>query len=141
MDNKQLEDLIDGIRSGKVSTEAALRCLKKLPFEDLGYAKVDHHRCLRNGVPEVIYCAGKTMEQVKGIVERMLPHHSNILATRADRGHYEAIRSATPDLGSAAVPAADGCAGHPRLQSRSGRFRRHVRHYVINSCHSVSHWR
>jgi pyridinium-3,5-biscarboxylic acid mononucleotide synthase len=97
MDNKQLEDLIDGIRSGKVSTEAALQCLKKLPFEDLGYAKVDHHRCLRNGVPEVIYCAGKTMEQVKGIVERMLPHHNNILATRADRGHFEAILAATPD--------------------------------------------
>ncbi len=97
MDNKQLKDLIDGIRSGEVSTEAALQCLKKLPFEDLGYAKVDHHRCLRNGVPEVIYCAGKTVEQVKGIVERMLPHHSNILATRADRGHYEAILAATPD--------------------------------------------
>jgi NCAIR mutase (PurE)-related protein len=91
MDNKQLKDLIDGIRSGKVSTEAALQCLKKLPFEDLGYAKVDHHRCLRNGVPEVIYCAGKTVEQVKGIVERMLPHHSNILATRAESRHYEAI--------------------------------------------------
>jgi NCAIR mutase (PurE)-related protein len=97
MDNKQLEDLINGIRSGKVSTEAALQCLKKLPFEDLGYAKVDHHRCLRNGVPEVIYCAGKTVEQVKGIVERMLPHHSNILATRAESRHYEAILSATSD--------------------------------------------
>jgi len=97
MDNKQLEDLIVGIRSGKVSTKAALQCLKKLPFEDLGYAKVDHHRCLRNGVPEVIYCAGKTVEQVKGIVERMLPHHSNILATRADRSHFEAILAATPD--------------------------------------------
>ncbi|MFZ1984327.1 MAG: nickel pincer cofactor biosynthesis protein LarB [Desulfatitalea sp.] len=97
MDNKELKDLIAGIRSGKVSTEAALQRLKKLPFEDLGYAKVDHHRCLRNGVPEVIYCAGKTVEQVKGIVERMLPHHSNILATRADSRHYEAILSATPD--------------------------------------------
>ncbi len=97
MDSKQLMDLIAGIRSGKVGTEAALQALKKLPFEDLGYAKVDHHRCLRNGVPEVIYCAGKTVEQVKGIVEKMLPHHSNILATRADRAHYDAIVSATPD--------------------------------------------
>ncbi len=97
MDRKQLEELIINIRSGKVSTEAALQALKKLPFEDLGYAKVDHHRCLRNGVPEVIYCAGKTPEQVKGIVERMLPHHNNILATRADKGHHEAILTATQD--------------------------------------------
>ena len=97
MDNKQLNELIAGIRNGQVSTEAALQSLKKLPFEDLGYAKVDHHRCLRNGVPEVIYCAGKTAEQVKGIVERMLPHHRNILATRADREHHEAILAATSD--------------------------------------------
>ena len=97
MDSKQLQDLIAGIQNGTVSTEAAMQRLKKLPFEDLGYAKVDHHRCLRNGVPEVIYCAGKTVEQVKGIVEKMLPHHNNILATRADRAHYEAIVSATED--------------------------------------------
>jgi len=97
MDDKQLNDLITGIRSGQVSTEAALLALKKLPFEDLGYAKVDHHRCLRNGVPEVIYCEGKTVEQVKGIVGRMIPYHGNILATRADSRHYEAILAVTRD--------------------------------------------
>jgi pyridinium-3,5-biscarboxylic acid mononucleotide synthase len=97
MDSQQLKDLIAGIRSGKVSTDDALQRLKKLPFEDLGFAKVDHHRCLRNGVPEVIYCQGKTVEQVKGIVERMIPHHHNILATRADRGHYEGVLSVTDD--------------------------------------------
>jgi pyridinium-3,5-biscarboxylic acid mononucleotide synthase len=97
MDNQQLKDLIAGIRNGRVSTEEALNRLKKLPFEDLGYAKVDHHRCLRNGVPEVIYCAGKTIDQIKGIVERMLPHHCNILATRADRRVYEGVLSVTAD--------------------------------------------
>jgi pyridinium-3,5-biscarboxylic acid mononucleotide synthase len=97
MDNKQLRDLITGIRSGQVSTEAALQRLKKLPFEDLGYAKVDHHRYLRNGVSEVIYCEGKTIDQVGGIVERMIPHHANILATRADRRVYEGILSVTED--------------------------------------------
>lgn len=97
MDEKQLHDLITGIRSGQVSTAAALERLKKLPFEDLGYAKVDHHRCLRNGVPEVIYSEGKTVDQVKGIVERMIPHHANILATRADRRVYEGLLSVTED--------------------------------------------
>lgn len=95
MDDKQLKEFIAGIQNGRVDTEAALQRLKKLPFEDLGYAKVDHHRCLRHGVPEVIYCAGKTVDQIKGIVARMIPHHSNILATRADREHYECILSVT----------------------------------------------
>jgi pyridinium-3,5-biscarboxylic acid mononucleotide synthase len=97
MDDIQIKNLIAGIQSGQVSSEAALHRLRKLPFEDLGYAKVDHHRCLRNGVPEVIYCEGKAVEHVKGIIEMMLPHHNNILATRADNRHYEAIRSATAD--------------------------------------------
>ncbi len=97
MDNQRLMELIAGIRSGQVSTEDALHRLKKLPFEDLGYAKVDHHRCLRNGAPEVIYCAGKTVEQVKGIVGRMTPHHRNILATRADSRIYEGILTITED--------------------------------------------
>lgn len=97
MDDKQIRDLIAGIQTGRVDMEAALQRLRKLPFEDLGYAKVDHHRCLRNGVPEVIYCEGKTVEQVKGIVGRMLPHHHNILATRANGRHYEAILSVTED--------------------------------------------
>jgi hypothetical protein len=97
MDHQQLKALIAGIRDGTVSTSAAMQCLKKLPFEDLGYAKVDHHRCLRNGVPEVIYCQGKTVEQIKGIVERMIPHHCNILATRADSQAYDGILSVTSD--------------------------------------------
>lgn len=97
MDDQQLKTLIDGIRSGDVGTAAALEHLRKLPFEDLGYAKVDHHRCLRNGVPEVIYCQGKTVDQIRGIVERMMPYHTNILATRADARVYEAIRGLTDD--------------------------------------------
>jgi pyridinium-3,5-biscarboxylic acid mononucleotide synthase len=97
MDDHQLKRLIAGIRNGEVDTHAALERLRKLPFEDLGYAKVDHHRCLRNGVPEVIYCAGKTVEQIQGIVGRMIPHHCNILATRADARVYEGIRDVTKD--------------------------------------------
>jgi NCAIR mutase (PurE)-related protein len=97
MDDGQLRELIAGIQNGRVDADAALQRLKKLPFEDLGYAKVDHHRSLRHGVPEVIYCAGKTVDQVKGIVERMIPNTRNILATRADREHYDGILSITED--------------------------------------------
>jgi pyridinium-3,5-biscarboxylic acid mononucleotide synthase len=97
MDHEHLRDLIEQIRIGKVSTDQALQRLKKLPFEDLGYAKVDHHRCLRNGVPEVIYCQGKTVAQIQGIVENLARHHDNILATRADEQVYEGIRAVTED--------------------------------------------
>lgn len=77
--------------------DTALHRLKKLPFEDLGYAKVDHHRCVRNGVPEVIYCEGKTVEQVCGIVERMALHHGNILATRAAPEVFAAVQQVVSD--------------------------------------------
>ncbi|MBI5585169.1 MAG: nickel pincer cofactor biosynthesis protein LarB [Deltaproteobacteria bacterium] len=97
MDRQQLKDLLENIRSGQVSIEAGLEHLKRLPFEDLGYAKIDHHRCLRNGVPEVIYCQGKTLEQIQGIVGKMVKHHSNILATRADSRVQEAILEITTD--------------------------------------------
>lgn len=97
MDNQQLKELIEQIRSGRITTDSALERLKKLPFEDLGYAKVDYHRCLRNGVPEVIYCQGKTVEQIQGIVERLARYHCNILATRADSNVHAGILKVTED--------------------------------------------
>ena len=66
--------------------------LKGLPFEDLGYAKIDSHRCIRTGVPEVIYSEGKTIPQIQGIVRRISQHHCNILATRASREVFEGIQ-------------------------------------------------
>jgi hypothetical protein len=97
MDRHQLTALIEQIRNGEVDTDAALERLKKLPFEDLGYAKVDNHRCLRNGVPEVIYCEGKTVDQVKGISQKLAQYHENILATRANPKVYEGIKEVLPD--------------------------------------------
>lgn len=97
MDNDQLKTLVEEIRSGRVSTDAAMERLKKLPFEDLGYAKVDNHRCIRVGVPEVIYCEGKTVEQIQGIVTKMAEHHDNILGTRASPAVYEGIKKVLPD--------------------------------------------
>ncbi|MGC8494004.1 MAG: nickel pincer cofactor biosynthesis protein LarB [Syntrophobacteraceae bacterium] len=92
MDHKHLRNLLEMIQNGRMDIDAAMLQLKKLPFEDLGYARIDNHRCVRTGVPEVIFCQGKTIEQIQGIVARISQHHTNILATRAGREVYEAVR-------------------------------------------------
>ncbi|WP_373501586.1 nickel pincer cofactor biosynthesis protein LarB [Desulfococcus sp.] len=97
MDNQHLMELLKRVQSGQTDLDAAMQQLKKLPFENLGYARIDHHRCLRTGVSEVIYCEGKTIEQTQGIIQRLLRHHDNILATRASREVYEGIREVTED--------------------------------------------
>jgi len=97
MDRQQLKLLLQQVRNGQTDLESALDRLKTLPFEDLGYAKIDHHRCVRNGVPEVIYCEGKTISQIKGIVEKISQHHVNILATRANQEVFDGIQEVVPD--------------------------------------------
>ncbi len=92
MDHKHLRSLLEMIQNGRIDLDAAMLQLKKLPFEDLGYARIDNHRCVRTGVPEVIFCQGKTIEQIQGIVEKISENHANILATRAGREVYEAVR-------------------------------------------------
>ena len=84
MDQDQIRALLEQVQRGEVDAEAALQRLKHMPFEDLGYAKVDHHRALRHGMPEVIFAKGKTAAQVTGIAEKVLEHCSNLLVTRAD---------------------------------------------------------
>jgi len=97
MDANNLKDLLEGVKAGSLDIEDALQQLKKLPFEDLGFAKVDNHRNIRNGYPEVIYCQGKTVEQIKGIVERLMEKNYNVLATRAGKEVYEGIKEITDD--------------------------------------------
>ncbi|WKY46330.1 nickel pincer cofactor biosynthesis protein LarB [Eubacteriaceae bacterium ES3] len=98
MNIEQLKKLLLEVKNDQCDIESALDQLKILPYEDLEYAKVDHHRELRNGYPEVIYSPGKSLEQIKGIVENMLKRSSgNILASRADFSVYEAIKSVTSD--------------------------------------------
>jgi hypothetical protein len=97
MDRHQLKLLLQQVRDGQTDLESALERLKTLPFEDLGYAKIDHHRCVRNGVPEVIYCEGKTIPQIKGIVEKISQHNINILATRANQEVFDGIQEVVPD--------------------------------------------
>ena len=83
MDEHALRELLESVRQGHSSIEEALGRLRRLPFEDLGFAKLDHHRDLRCGFPEVIYCEGKTTDQVITIFEARLRGGGNILATRA----------------------------------------------------------
>ncbi|HEY6548620.1 MAG TPA: nickel pincer cofactor biosynthesis protein LarB [Vicinamibacteria bacterium] len=82
MDPRALLDLLAGVRAGSVSPEEAARRLSTLPYEDLGFAKVDHHRALRRGFPEAIFGAGKTPEQVAAIVDRIVDRGQNVIVTR-----------------------------------------------------------
>lgn len=92
MNSSDLTKLLDGVRAGKTTVKAALERIKHLPFEDVAYAHIDHHRSLRHGMPEVIYCEGKTLTQIAGITKRMLKAGSDILATRASAAAFRAIR-------------------------------------------------
>jgi pyridinium-3,5-biscarboxylic acid mononucleotide synthase len=96
VNREALRQLMQAVRSGDVRPEDACDRLKDLPFEDLGYAKVDHHRSIRIGMPEVIYAAGKTAEQVAGIFASMAASGVNVLATRSTREQSEAVLQAEP---------------------------------------------
>ena len=85
MDRDQLRGLFEQVRSGALDVDGAVNRMRHMPFEDLGFAKVDHHRELRHGMPEVIFAKGKTPEQVTAIAGRLLEHSRNVLITRADR--------------------------------------------------------
>jgi len=97
MDNQHLRDLLKQVREGRVDLDTAMNRLRKLPVENLGYARIDNHRCVRTGVAEVIYCEGKTVRQIQGIVKRLARRHDNILATRANQEAYAGIREITAD--------------------------------------------
>jgi NCAIR mutase (PurE)-related protein len=85
MTAEQLTELLEQVRTGKVDVPAAVQRMRHLPFEDLGFAKVDHHRALRHGMPEVILAQGKTPEQVVSIAKHLLEGVKNVLITRADQ--------------------------------------------------------
>jgi hypothetical protein len=96
MDPAAIESLLNEVREGRTGVSQALERLRHLPFEDLGFAKLDHHRALRTGMPEVIFAQGKTPAQVAAIFARMAMAGGNVLATRASREHYDAVRAAEP---------------------------------------------
>jgi len=84
MGSEQLKELLEQVHGGRLSIDSAMERLKHLPFEDMGFAKVDHHRALRHGMPEVIFAQGKTPEQVVAIAASLMKTSKNILITRAD---------------------------------------------------------
>jgi NCAIR mutase (PurE)-related protein len=95
MNERDVKRLLESVRAGRMTPQKAVERLKHLPFEDLGFAKIDHHRALRQGYAEVIFGRGKTPEQVARIVRGMLRPRGtthNILVTRADRKIYAAVR-------------------------------------------------
>jgi pyridinium-3,5-biscarboxylic acid mononucleotide synthase len=95
MNSEEILQLLKLVEHGKLSPHAATERLKHLPFEDIGFAKVDHHRALRQGYAEVIFGKGKTAEQVAEIVRAMVRHkesRQNILVTRADKKIYSAVK-------------------------------------------------
>ena len=91
MNREQLHELMDAVQGGRITPDAACDRLKNLPFEDLGFAKVDHHRSVRTGMPEVIYSKGKTADQVAQIFASLAASGVNVLATRASREQFEAV--------------------------------------------------
>ncbi len=97
VDKNSLHKLLEDFKADKVTIDQVIDELKYLPFEDLGFAKLDHHRSLRNGYPEVIFCQGKKTDHIVTIVETMLNRGTkNILATRADREIYESVVEVIP---------------------------------------------
>lgn len=98
MDQQQVRKLLAAVASGEQDVESALQTLRALPFEANEFVTLDHHRSLRWGFPEVVYCAGKTPAQVAAILERLVVRNPRVLATRASAEHYAAARAVVPEL-------------------------------------------
>lgn len=98
MGEKELKSLLDSVREGRTTPDEALAQLRSLPFEDLGFAKVDHHRKLRVGIPEIIFGPGKDPEHIGSIFAKLAERGNNVLATRVSAAQFAAIKSRTPKV-------------------------------------------
>ncbi|HEY6460108.1 MAG TPA: nickel pincer cofactor biosynthesis protein LarB [Polyangiaceae bacterium] len=98
MDPARVRQLLDAVRSGATSVDDAVAELKDLPYADLGYAAVDHHRALRQGAPEVVFALGKTVEQIVGIGRELARTGQNVLVTRLDEEKARGVAAAMPEL-------------------------------------------
>ena len=91
-----LREILNAVQSGEMSVEAAAKRLKSLPYDDIGYAKIDHHRELRTGFPEAVFCQGKNPQQIVDILKRLTSHHTVVLATRADENVFRSVVDVIP---------------------------------------------
>jgi pyridinium-3,5-biscarboxylic acid mononucleotide synthase len=98
LDPASIRELLNAVAQGKSSVEQAMSALASLPFTDLGFATVDHHRALRQGFAEVVLCSGKTPEQVASIIRTLAASHSLVLGTRATPEHFAAAVAVVPGL-------------------------------------------
>jgi pyridinium-3,5-biscarboxylic acid mononucleotide synthase len=96
LNSESIRKLFEQVRAGKLSPDDAVSELRHLPFEDLGFAKIDHHRALRVGIPEVVLGQGKTPAQVASIFKRLATHGQNVLATRSTKEQFSAVRKVVP---------------------------------------------
>jgi hypothetical protein len=97
VDPETLLELLRSVADGAVSAEAAAERLRTLPFADLGHAKVDHHRQMRCGFPEVVFCQGKSPSQVRAIAREILEHGEVFLGTRASAAHFQSVAQVAAD--------------------------------------------
>ena len=98
MNNTEIKNLMQKVQNGEIKIDEAVKIIEDLPYKDLGFAKIDNHREMRVGYPEVIYCPGKTVEQVKNIIQFMLSKDSNILATHATELMYKVVKTICPEV-------------------------------------------
>jgi NCAIR mutase (PurE)-related protein len=94
----ETRDILEKLKSGSITIEEAERHLKKQPFEEMGYAKLDSHRAIRSGFPEVIYCSGKLDEYLVNIYKRMYADNGEVFGTRASEHQFEVVREALPEV-------------------------------------------
>jgi NCAIR mutase (PurE)-related protein len=95
--DERLRKLLEDVRAGKTSIEEAMSFLRDLPYQDLSYAVLDHHRELRKGFPEVVFCLGKTSAQVVAVLSELSRRHARVMATRADEATFDAVKKAIPE--------------------------------------------
>ncbi len=104
MNREDLKELLEKVESGRVSIDGAVQRLRHLPFEDIGFAQIDHHRTLRKGFPEVIWGEGKTAAQIVAIVKRLASQKQNVIVTRVDSKKATSVKRSIPGMTYHAVP-------------------------------------
>jgi NCAIR mutase (PurE)-related protein len=97
MNIKEIEQLLNNVKEGQTSVTDAIETLKTFPYTDLGFAKIDHHREIRTGYPEIVYCAGKTLEHIREIFRLMATKEKNVVGTRANPEMFDAVKSIIPE--------------------------------------------